>query len=124
MPDVDWLRKLCLSFPDATENLQWGETLCFKVRGKLFATVHLAEGKRAPVIFKSAPEKFHQLIEIEDISVAPYVGRYKWVLLANINVLSAHELQTLIRESYELVVAKAPKKKTARKKALRKHRTP
>jgi predicted DNA-binding protein (MmcQ/YjbR family) len=42
MPDVDWIRKLCLSFPDAAENLQWGETLCFKVRGKLFATVHLA----------------------------------------------------------------------------------
>jgi predicted DNA-binding protein (MmcQ/YjbR family) len=123
MPDVEWLRKLCLSFADTTENLQWGETLCFKVRGKLFATVHLSEGKRAPIIFKCAPEKFHQLIEIEGISVAPYVGRYKWVLLANTNVLPAHELQALIRESYELVVAKAPKKKMARKKP-HKHRTP
>jgi predicted DNA-binding protein (MmcQ/YjbR family) len=124
MPDLEWLRKLCLSFPDTTENLQWGETLCFKVRGKLFATVHLSEGKLAPIVFKSAPEKFHQLIEIEGISVAPYVGRYQWVLLANTNVLPAHELQALICESYELVAAKAPKKKTARKKPQHKHRTP
>jgi predicted DNA-binding protein (MmcQ/YjbR family) len=124
MPDVEWLRKLCLSLPDATENLQWGETLCFKVRGKLFATVHLSEGKLAPIVCKAAPEKFHELIEIEGISPAPYVGRYKWVLLANSNVLPAAELEELIRESYELVVAKAPKKKTAHKKTLPKHRTP
>jgi predicted DNA-binding protein (MmcQ/YjbR family) len=116
MPDVEWLRKLCLSFPDATENLQWGETLCFKVRGKLFATVHLSEGKLAPIVFKSTPEKFHELVEIEGISPAPYVGRYKWVLLANFNILPAEELETLIRQSYDLVVAKAPKKKTKHKK--------
>jgi predicted DNA-binding protein (MmcQ/YjbR family) len=93
-----------------------GETLCFKVRGKLFATVHLSEGKLAPIVFKSAPEKFHELVEIEGISPAPYVGRYKWVLLANSNVLPSDELEALIRRSYDLVVAKAPKKKTARKK--------
>ena len=116
MPDIEWLRKLCLSLPDATENLQWGETLCFKVRGKLFATVHLSEGKLAPIVFKSAPENFHELVEIEGISPAPYVGRYKWVLLANSNVLPSDELEALIRRSYDLVVAKAPKKKTARKK--------
>ena len=120
MPDVEWLRKLCLSLPDATENLQWGETLCFKVRGKLFASVHLSEGKLAPIVFKSAPEKFHELVEIEGISPAPYVGRYKWVLLANSNVLPAEELETLIRQSYDWVVAKAPKKRTAHKKVSNK----
>ncbi|MGB6384012.1 MAG: MmcQ/YjbR family DNA-binding protein [Terriglobales bacterium] len=120
MPDVEWLRNLCLSLSDATENLQWGETLCFKVRGKLFATVHLSEGKLAPIVFKSAPEKFHELLEIEGISVAPYVGRYQWIQLANSNVLPADELEALIRRSYELVVAKAPKKKTGYKKVSNK----
>jgi predicted DNA-binding protein (MmcQ/YjbR family) len=116
MPDVEWLRKLCLSLPDATENLQWGETLCFKVRAKLFATVHLAEGKLAPIVLKSSPEKFQELLEIEGISQAPYVGRYKWVMLANLNVLPAKELEELIRQSYNLVEVKAPKKKPANKK--------
>jgi len=119
MPDVEWIRKLCLSLPDATENLQWGETLCFKVRGKLFATMHLSEGKLPPVVFKSAPEKFHELVEIEGISPAPYVGRYKWILLSNSNVLPSGELEALIRRSYDQVVAKAPKRKAARRKTKR-----
>ena len=39
MPDVEWIRKLCLSLPDTTENIQWAEDLCFKVRSKLFTIV-------------------------------------------------------------------------------------
>jgi predicted DNA-binding protein (MmcQ/YjbR family) len=117
MPDVDWLRKLCLSLADATETLQWGETLCFKVRGKIFATVHLSEGKLAPIVFKCTPEKFADLLEIEGISEAPYVGRYQWVLLANPNVLAAGELEALILRSYDLVVAKAPRQTKAQRQA-------
>jgi predicted DNA-binding protein (MmcQ/YjbR family) len=119
MPDIEWIRKLCLSLPDATEGLQWGENLCFKVRCKIFAIVDLSQGKLTPITFKCAPEQFHELLEIEGISQAPYVGRYKWILLANSNVLPASELEALIRQSYDLVVAKAPKKKAARGK--RKH---
>lgn len=117
MPDVEWIRKLCLSLPDTTENIQWDEDLCFKVRGKLYTIVDLSQGKLAPVCLKCAPETFDELLETEGISQAPYVGRYKWILLANSNVLPASELAALIRESYELVVAKAPKKKVARKNA-------
>jgi predicted DNA-binding protein (MmcQ/YjbR family) len=122
MPGVEWMRKLCLSLPDATENIQWDEDLCFKVRGKLFTIVDLSQGNLAPVCFKCTPEKFDELLEIEGISQAPYVGRYKWVLLANSNVLPSTELEALIRQSYDLVVAKAPKKKTARKKTPPKRR--
>jgi predicted DNA-binding protein (MmcQ/YjbR family) len=122
MPDVDWLRKLCLSLPDGTENLQRGETLCFKVRGKIFAIVDLSQGKLTPITFKCTPEKFDELLEIEGISQAPYVGRYKWILLENSNLLPASELDALIRQSYDLVVAKAPKKKAAQKKTPRKRR--
>jgi predicted DNA-binding protein (MmcQ/YjbR family) len=120
MPDAEWIRKLCLSFPDATENIQWDEDLCFKVRGKLFTIVDLSQGNLAPVCLKCTPEKFDELLEVEGISQAPYVGRYKWILLANSNILPAAELEALIRQSYDLVVAKAPKSKAARKKAPRK----
>jgi predicted DNA-binding protein (MmcQ/YjbR family) len=122
MPDVDWIRKLCLSLPDATENIQWDEDLCFKVRGKLFTIVDLSQGNLAPVCLKCTPETFVELLEIEGISQAPYVGRYKWILLANSNVLPSTELESLIRQSYALVVAKAPKKKAARKKTPSKRR--
>ncbi len=122
MPTADHLRKLCLSLPDTTEKLQWGENLCFKVRGKIFAIVDLSQGNLAPITLKSAPEQFHELLEIEGISQAPYVGRYKWILLENSNVLSPSELEDLICQSYDLVVAKAPKKKAARKKTPTKRR--
>ncbi|MGA2334404.1 MAG: MmcQ/YjbR family DNA-binding protein [Terriglobales bacterium] len=117
MPDVEWIRKLCLSFPDTSENIQWAEDLCFKVRGKLFTIVDLSQGNLAPVCLKCTPEKFDELLEVEGISQAPYVGRYKWILLGNSNILSATELEALIRQSYDLVVAKAPKTNAARKKA-------
>jgi predicted DNA-binding protein (MmcQ/YjbR family) len=122
MPDADWLRELCLSLPDATEKLQWGENLCFKVRGKIFAIVDLSQGNLTPITLKCAPEQFHELLEIEGISQAPYVGRYKWILLENSNVLSPSELEDLICQSYDLVLAKAPRKKAARKKTPTKRR--
>ena len=122
MPDVEWIRKLCLSFPDVAEDMPWGDDLCFKVHGKIFTGMVLSDGRFPRLTLKCAPETFHELLEIEGISPAPYVGRYKWVMLANSNVLSASELESLIRQSYELVVAKAPKRKAARKKAPRNRR--
>ena len=120
VPDVDWIRELCLSLPEATENIQWGEDLCFKVRGKIFTTVVLSDGKFPRLCFKCTPEKFDELLEIEGISIAPYVGRYKWVLLASSNVLPTRELEALIRNSYEMVAAKSPKKRKKSKVRMQK----
>ena len=45
MPDVEWIRKLCLSFPDVTEDMPWGDDLCFKIRGKIFTGMVLSDGR-------------------------------------------------------------------------------
>ncbi len=74
--------------------------------------------------FKCTPDSFAELIEREDIRPAPYVGRYKWVMLGRLDALRWDELQGLIRTSYEMVAANAPKgsgrpsagKKSANKK--------
>jgi predicted DNA-binding protein (MmcQ/YjbR family) len=116
MPDVEWIRKLCLSFPDVTEDMPWADDLCFKVRGKIFTGMVLSDGRFPRITLKCTPETFHGLLEIEGVSVAPYVGRYNWVTLANSNVLPAAQLEGLIRCSYDLVAAKAPKKKPTHKK--------
>ena len=113
MPDIEWIRKLCLSLPDVTEDMPWADDLCFKVRGKIFTGMALSDGKFPRITLKCAAETFHELLEIEGISPAPYVGRYKWVTIANSNVLPANELESLIRQSYDLVAAGAPKKKKA-----------
>jgi predicted DNA-binding protein (MmcQ/YjbR family) len=116
MPDVDWIRKLCLSLPDVTEDMPWADDLCFKVRGKIFTGMVLSDGRFPRITLKCAPETFHDLLETDGISPAPYVGRYNWVMLANPNVLPAIKLDDLIRQSYDLVAMKAPKKKARHKK--------
>jgi predicted DNA-binding protein (MmcQ/YjbR family) len=103
--NVDSVRGYCLSFPEARENLQWGEDLCFKVAGKIFVVLSL-ESVPPGLCFKCTPEKFVELCEQEGIRPAPYVGRYKWVLLESLDVLGDEELEDLIRQSYEMVVSK------------------
>jgi predicted DNA-binding protein (MmcQ/YjbR family) len=111
--NVDSIRAYCLSFPRATEKLQWGDNLCFKIRdGKIFAMLGLDNPR---LCFKCKPEIFAELIEREDIRPAPYVGRYKWVMLDRLDALRWEELRGLIGQSYEMVAAKAPGKKSTKK---------
>jgi predicted DNA-binding protein (MmcQ/YjbR family) len=109
---VDSIRAYCLSFPDATENLQWGDDLCFKIGGKIFAIISLYDPR---LCFKCTPEIFAELIEHEEIHPAPYVGRYKWVMPDRLDAVGWDELRELIRESYEMVAAKAPKRNSGHK---------
>src|SRR6202451_2891755 len=115
---VDAIREFSLAFPQAKENLQWGDELCFKVGGKIFVMLGLDNPR---LCFKCAPESFAELIEREDIRPAPYVGRYKWVMLDRLDAVGWTELRELIGQSYEMVAAKVPKKKrNAQKKKLQK----
>ncbi|MFZ1916240.1 MAG: MmcQ/YjbR family DNA-binding protein [Terriglobales bacterium] len=116
MPDVDSIRALCRSFPGVTEDMPWADDLCFKVGGKIFVSIVLSDGRFPRITLKGSPERFHELLEIEGIAPAAYVGRYNWVTLANCNVVPAQELEELIRHSYALVAAKAPRKKASSKK--------
>jgi predicted DNA-binding protein (MmcQ/YjbR family) len=106
--NVDSIREYCLAFPSATEKLQWGDDLCFKIASKIFAMVGLDNPR---LCFKCTPDTFAELIEREDIHPAPYVGRYKWVMLDRLDAVPDEELRDLIRRSYEMVAAKTPKKK-------------
>ena len=118
---VDRIREYCLAFPGAKENLQWGDDLCFKVGGKIFVTLGLDNPR---LCFKCAPEIFAELIEREDIRPAPYVGRYKWVMLDRLDAVRWDELRKLIRESYEMVAAKAPGRKVGKKRRPSNRSTP
>lgn len=113
--NVESIRRFCLSFPHATENLQWGDDLCFKVGGKIFALLSLSSVPPR-LMFKCAPERFAELVELEDIIPAPYVGRYKWVSLERLDALPWMDVKELIGQSYEMVAAKA---KIARVKIAR-----
>lgn len=107
--DPEWLRKLCLSFPGTTEQIQWGYDLLFKVGGKMYAVTPL---EPAPVClsFKASPENFAELTERQNIIPAPYLARAQWVALQTRDAVGREELARLLRESYEMVLARLPAK--------------
>src|SRR5215471_17665463 len=109
MNSVESIRKLCLSFPNVTEQVQWGYDLVFKIGGKMFAITPL---EPAPVFLtlKATDESFAELTERPNIIPAPYLARAKWVALENASAVSPQELGSLLRTSYDLVLAKLPKK--------------
>jgi predicted DNA-binding protein (MmcQ/YjbR family) len=112
--DIESVRSYCLSFPHATENVQWGNDLVFKIAGKMFAVTNLEEVSDHVMSFKCTPEKFAELTERNGIVPAPYVARYHWVALERFNALNDKELKTLLRTSYDLVLEKLPKKLRAK----------
>ena len=107
--DASWIRDLCLSFPAVTEHVIWGNDLTFKVAGKMFAHAVL---EPAPVwlSFKASPDNFYELTERPGIIPAPYLARAQWVALETKGALSSAELSVLVRDSYDIIVAKLPKK--------------
>src|SRR6202048_1597020 len=107
--NIDQLRKLCLGFPGATEQTVWEGDLTFKVANKMFAHTVL---EVAPVwlSFKCSPENFAELTERAGVIPAPYLARAQWVALESRDALPLEELTGLLRQSYELVVAKLPRK--------------
>jgi predicted DNA-binding protein (MmcQ/YjbR family) len=119
--NVDTIRAYCLSFPETTEKLQWGDALCFKVRTKMFAVLGL---DRVRLTFKCSAEEFAELIERPDIWPSPYLARYKWVMLDRLDALPSDELKELLTHSYDMVAAKAPLKKVQRAVRKKKQNPP
>lgn len=109
---LEALRKLALSLPGTTVVNQWGG-LVFKVADKVFFMVTLEADTLDAVIFKCTPEEFDELTDIEGVEQAPYFAKRHWVRVSDLVALPADELERRIRRSYDLVVAKLPKKTQA-----------
>ena len=110
--NIEWVREHCMSFPHATENVQWGNDLVFKVAGKMFAVASLEPDDHL-FSFKCTPETFPDLIERPGIVPAPYLARAHWVAFQKADALPRAETKRLLRKSYDLVVAGLPKKTQA-----------
>src|ERR1043166_7823952 len=108
------LRTFALSLPHTTVVKQWGEHLVFKVAGKMFLIIGLDGDTIDGVTFKCAPDhEFDELTDIDGITQAPYCAKRHWVRVGDLLALSRPELERRIRRSYDLVVAKLPKKTQA-----------
>ena len=106
--NIDTLRTLCQSLPHTEEDVKWGNDLCFTIGKKMYCVTGL-EGEFT-CSFKVQPEEFEELICREEIIVAPYLGRYKWVLIKSGDALDQKEWNYFINQSYDLIKSKLPKK--------------
>lgn len=107
---LDAIRNFCLSLPGATEGLQWGDNLLFRVAGKMFAIADLTPGGSTgyPLSFKCTPERAAELLERPGTAPAPYLAKHHWIALESFDTLPRKELQEALAESYRLVVEKLP----------------
>ena len=62
--NIQQLRKFCLALPYVTEDVKWGNDLCFCIGKKMFAVTGIETDNNA-VSFKCTPEKFAELVEID-----------------------------------------------------------
>ena len=104
--DIEELRLFCLSLPHATEDVKWGNDLCFCIAEKMFCACTLDAPLR--VSFKVPQEDFEELTNSQDIIPAPYLARHKWVYVQNANRLQMEEWEKYLRQSYQLIRDKLP----------------
>ncbi len=116
--DVEWLRRFCLALPHTTEQIQWENSLVFKVGGRMYAVAHL-EPSEVWLSFKCGQEEFAELVERPGVVPAPYLARAHWASLASTEALRQPEIESLLRRSYELVFARLPRKTQASLKSKR-----
>jgi predicted DNA-binding protein (MmcQ/YjbR family) len=108
--DIESVRSFCLSLPHVDEKVQWVSDLLFRVGEKMFAVVALEPSHGVLLSFKCTPEKFAELVEQDGIIPAPYMARHHWVGLERFDALPDRELKPLLKNSYQLVLEKLPKK--------------
>jgi predicted DNA-binding protein (MmcQ/YjbR family) len=108
--DIESVRSFCLSLPHTDEKVQWGNDLLFRIGEKMFAVAALEPSHGVALSFKCTPEKFAELVEQEGIIPAPYMARHHWVGLERFDALPERELKGLIKNSYQMTLAKLPRK--------------
>jgi predicted DNA-binding protein (MmcQ/YjbR family) len=104
------LRKLLLVWPGVTVDVKWGADLVFSVGGKMFAVFALEGDPPGRMSLKVEADRFLEMTERPGFLPAPYLARAHWVLLTEPKSLPLRELKELLRQSYELVRARLPRK--------------
>jgi predicted DNA-binding protein (MmcQ/YjbR family) len=109
--DIESFRNYCLSFPDTTEEFPFGpDTMVFKVKGKLFALTDIENFQS--INLKCDPELIPELRErYPAVQPGYHMNKKHWNTVLMDHSISDKLIKEWIKHSYELVLAKLPKKK-------------
>lgn len=103
--NVEDIQAICRSIPAVTEDIKWGNDLVFSVGAKMFCVVGLNQSPTT-ASFKVNDDEFEEMSTRPYFKPAPYVAKYKWVYIDDIEKMSQTEWKQRLQQSYDLVKAK------------------
>lgn len=106
---LEEIRDFCLKLKGTTEDIKWENHLCFCIGEKMYL-VTAPDSVPISASLKVSDEDFERLTAKEGVIPAPYMARYKWIHVDNIERFSQQEITELIQRSYTLIAEKLPKK--------------
>lgn len=100
-----------LSLPGVSIVQQWGDASVAKLGGKIFALLSgwATEGEKG-LSFKCSDLAFEMLPTLEQVRVAPYLGRAKWVQVLPGAPLTDAELRAYVAEAHRIVAGRLTRK--------------
>lgn len=106
---IETLQLICKRYPGVTEDIKWEDHLCFNIGGKMFL-ITSPDSVPCTASIKVADDKFDEISGMEGFMPAPYLARYKWVHLDDIDRLSNKQWEAFIDTAYNLVASRLPAK--------------
>jgi len=109
--DIEQVREYTLTLPGVTEDMPYGpDMVVFRIEGKIFLHLPL-EYAEPRMAVKLPPEEGERLRE-EYSTITPswHLNKIHWNDILIENHFSDEELKGWIRESYNLVLSKLPKR--------------
>ena len=106
---IEDIQNICRELPGTKEDIKWEHDLVFSIGGKMFCVAGLDQSPTT-ASFKVKDEEFEEMCSWPGFKPAPYVAKYKWVWIEDINKMKKTEWKKYLRQSYDLVKNKLPKK--------------
>ncbi|MBS7252591.1 MmcQ/YjbR family DNA-binding protein [Flavobacterium branchiicola] len=100
--NIEIIREICHKLIGVTEDIKWEHDLVFSVGSKMFCVVGLDQNPTS-ASFKVLDEEFEEISNKTGFKPAPYVAKYKWVLIDDISRMKKSEWEKYIEQSYRLV---------------------
>jgi len=99
---IEDIQNICRQMPSVTEDIKWEHDLVFSIGEKMFCVVGLDQNPTS-ASFKVTDDEFEEMSNKPGFKPAPYVARYKWVLIENINNMKNEDWKHYLNQSYDLV---------------------
>ena len=107
--NIEEVRTYCLTLSGVTEDMPYGpDWVVFRIEGKIFLHISL---ERRLIAIKLLPERGEELRDKYDtVTPAWHMNKKHWNDIVIENTFPDETIQEWIKESYELVKSKLPKR--------------